>query len=118
MFKELDEYNWAEVFGEGENMAPIKPNRAPHDKITSTVGFSREDVETIFGLSEGENDGPPWVVYGQLKDKRFFVARGGCDYTGWDCQAGNSGDVASSLENIQRFGLESEERSRLGVELS
>lgn len=117
MFKQLDDYNWAEVFGERYSLGKPTPNRHPNDKITSNASFSREDVETIHGLVEGEHDGPSWVVYGQLTDKRYFVARGGCDYTGWDCQAGNSADVASSLEDIIRFGLDDDERSRLGVQL-
>src|SRR5580658_6461771 len=119
MLKELDDYNWAEVFGEGGggNCAPIKPERAPTDTKTPQVTFSREDVELIAGISEGENDERSWVVYGQLKDGRWFVARGRCDYTGWDCQAGNDGMVASSIEDLQRFCLDADERSRLGVEL-
>jgi hypothetical protein len=119
MFKELDNYDWAEVFGEGGggNCTPIIPNRRPGDTVTPNSTFSREDVEVIFGLSEGERDERSWVVYGQLKGGRFFVARGHCDYTGWDCQASNSGDVASSLGDIQRFGLDNDERSRFGIVL-
>lgn len=117
MFKELDDYNWAEVFGEGSSMSKISPNRPPHDDKTSTDTFSREDVALISGMVEGDNDGPPWVIYGQLKDGRWFVARGSCDYTGWDCQAGNSGDVASSLDDIIRFGLEPDERDRFVLTL-
>lgn len=119
MLKELNNYDWKEVFGEGDggNCFPIKPNRAPHDKATSLDTFSREDVAEICGLSEGENDERSWVVYGRLTDGRYFAARGNCDYTGWECQAGNSGDVASSLEDIVRFGLDKEERERFGIKL-
>ena len=115
----LDDYNWAEVFGEGTggNCTPITPNRAPGDKTTPTHTFSREDVVYIGGISEGENDGPDWVVWGRLKDDRWFVARGGCDYTGWDCQASNNGDVASSLEDILRYGLDESERARFEIVL-
>lgn len=119
MLKELDTYDWAEVFGEGGggNCEPIIPNRAPHDRKTPNTSFGREDVKKILGQVEGERDESSWVVYGQLKDGRFFVARGCCDYTGWDCQAGNSGDVASTRADIERFGLDLEERSRLGVKI-
>jgi hypothetical protein len=115
MLKELDSYDWAEVFGEGGNLAPIKPNRAPKDFTTLQGTFSREDVKLIKGQVDGENDGPDWVVYGQLNDGRWFVARGGCDYTGWDCQASNSGDVASTEKEIIQFGMTDEERERFGV---
>ena len=68
MLKELDSYDWEEVFGEGGgwNCTPITPNR-------------------------------------------WFVARGGCDYSGWGCQASNSGDVASRPANaiFPRLSIES-----------
>lgn len=119
MLKELDDYDWAEVFGEGNggNCSAIKPNRPPSDTQTSADTFSREDVKSIAGMSEGERDERSWVVYGQLKDGRWFVARGSCDYTGWDCRAGNSGDVASSKNDIERYGLDTQERGRLGIVL-
>jgi hypothetical protein len=119
MLDALNDYSWAEVFGEGSggNCTSISPNRAPHDKKTSTVTFSREDVKKIYGQVEGENDGPDWVVWGRLSDGRWFVARGGCDYTGWDCRAGNSGDVASTKNDIIRFGLTANERQRFNIVL-
>lgn len=119
MLKELDSYDWAEVFGEGGggNCTAIIPNRPPTDTKTPTATFSREDVTLILGQVEGENEGADWVVYGKLKDGRYFVARGGCDYTGWDCQAGNSGDVASTKKDIITFGLTEDERNRFGVKL-
>jgi hypothetical protein len=114
---ELDNHDWAEVFGEGcgYNCTTINPQPQPPGSSVSTSEFHRIDVERIIKLVEGENDGASWVVYGQLKDGRFFVARGGCDYTGWDCRADNSGDVALTQDAIERFGLSQEERERLGV---
>lgn len=118
MLKELDNYDWAEVFGEGGggNCTPIKPNIKPGDKTIADT-FSREDVKKVYGQVEGENDGADWIVWGKLKDGRWFMARGGCDYTGWDCSAGNSGDVASSKKDIIRFGMSDDERSRFGLKL-
>jgi len=114
MLAELDDYDWAEVFGEGSggNCTPIIPTRAPHDKTTSIATFSREDVKKLYGQSDGERDERDWICWGKLKDGRWFVARGGCDYTGWDCQASNSGDVASSKKDIIQFGLAESERGR------
>jgi hypothetical protein len=119
MFKELDTSDWGEVFGDetSGNCTKFTPNRSPDDKVTSQEPFSREDVELIEGLQEGENDGPDWIVWGRLKDGRWFVARGGCDYTGWDCQAGNSGDVASTRDDIIRFGMTPDERERFQVSI-
>jgi len=118
MLKELDDYDWAEVFGEGDGgncTAIIPPNHPCNPEGFNLGTFTREDVESISGMVEGENDGAEWVVYGQLKDGRWFVARGGCDYTGWDCQAGNSGDVAPTKALIEQFGLSENERSRFGL---
>jgi hypothetical protein len=119
MIEILDDYDWAEVFGEGDggNCTPIFPNRCPTDKITSIETFSRDDVTLIKGQSEGERDEQSWIVWGQLKDGRWFVARGSCDYTGWDCQASNSGDVASTEADIIRYGMEPDERERFGIML-
>ena len=118
MLKELDGYDWAEVFGEGNetggNCPPLVPNTPPDSKI-STKTFGREDVKKIWGQVEGENDERDWVVWGQLKDDRWFVARGGCDYTGWDCQASNSADVANTMSGIIRFGMTEDERERFKI---
>ena len=46
--------------------------------------FTRADVKRIIAVVDGESDGPDWVCVGKLQDGRFFVASGGCDYTGWD----------------------------------
>jgi hypothetical protein len=116
VLKELDTYDWEEVFGEGTggNCTPITPDA--HPGYTGSLStFSREDVTQILGQVEGEHDGAAWVVYGKLRDGRFFVARGDCDYTGWDCQAGNSGNVAESADDIVRFGLSESERARLNL---
>lgn len=119
MKSELDNYDWAEVFGEGDGgrCTPIIPSRPPFDNTTDIATFSREDVEEITAMQDGENDGPSWIIYGKLKDGRWFYAEGGCDYTGWDCQAGNSGAVAATREQIERFGLGDNERSRFGIVL-
>ncbi len=81
----LEDYNWAEVFGEGtggntdRHTDPCPPG--------STVDLncpSRTDVVEIIAAVNGDNDGPDWVGLFRLKDGRFLVASGGCDYTGWD----------------------------------
>lgn len=85
MLECLDAYDFAEVFGEGTggNCTPIIPKCAPFDKVSLST-FSREDVAEVKGQSEGEPDGISWIVWGVLKDSRFFLADGSCDYTGWD----------------------------------
>ena len=114
----LDNSDWAEVFGEGNggNCTPINPQPQPPSYTGSLATFGREDVVEIFDMEVGENDGPDWIIYGRLKDGRYFCARGGCDYTGWDCRASNSGDVAATREGLERFGLTSYERARFELE--
>lgn len=117
MIPELDDYDWAEVFGEGcgGNCTTIAPLVQPPGADVSNASFGREDVDFIIQKVDGENDGDSWVCYGLLKDGRYFAARGSCDYTGWDCRASNSGDVAATEEHIIRFGLGADERSRFGL---
>ena len=112
-------YDWAEVFGEGGggNCFPIIPDHPPGEPTCSLETFSREDVALIKGQCDGENDGDDWIVWGQLKDGRWFFASGGCDYTGWDCQASNRGDIAASEAGIVRFGMTDQERERFGLQL-
>ena len=49
--------------------------------------FTIEDVKKVLAIIEGENDGPDWHWILLLNDDRFIYLRGGCDYTGWDCQS-------------------------------
>lgn len=119
MIEQLNNYDWAEVFGEGTggNCTPINPQPALPSYNGSLATFSREDVAEIFQQEGGENDGDEWIIYGRLKDGRYFSARGGCDYTGWDCRASNSGCVAETRDDIIRFGLTDEDRRRFKIEL-
>ncbi len=50
-----------------------------------------------------------------LKDGRYLLATGSCDYTGWDCQGGNNLEVAHTLEDIIQYGLELGQKQRLGI---
>jgi len=80
--------DWLEVFafaGAEGGCNSGKPERAlPNDADTSIEPFSRLDVKRVIASAEGENDGPNWLVVGELHDGRFFAISAGCDYTGWD----------------------------------
>ncbi len=69
----------------------------------------------ILGISEGENDGPDWLLFGQLKDGRFFFLSAGCDYTGWDCQANGRSYVATERNLIESLVITAEERQRMAA---
>lgn len=95
----LQDYDWREVF-----------------RYAGQFGTS--DVEAILGLREGENDGANWLMYGQLKDGRYFYLSAGCDYTGWDCQASGWGDVKDTLEELIRMGMDDEGREVFGLKVA
>jgi hypothetical protein len=112
----LDDYDWAEVFGEGsggncDGTIQVVP---PGASVASS-GVSRAMVAEVIAAVNGENAGEQWVGLFRLNDGRFLVAEGGCDYTGWDCQAGNSLCVAGSLADAIKYGLNAEQQARLGV---
>lgn len=124
MLQELDGYDWYYAF---EYAGEVRPDAwystygspdlrraVPGDEVELTP-FGRDNVVELLGLSEGENDGPEWLAAGRLDDGRWFMLRAGCDYTGWDCQAGGMADVASSKEVLIKHALTKEEKERLGL---
>lgn len=50
------------------------------------------EILDIKMLVQGENDGKDWIwfviVRGDSYYDDYWLLRGGCDYTGWDCQSG------------------------------
>lgn len=83
MLAQLDTYDWEEAF---KYASPTECRDHPQSVIGKSVNtdpFTRDDVVKIFGMVEGENDGPEWIVFGRLRDGRYFCLRAGCDYTGW-----------------------------------
>lgn len=76
MLKELDNYDWEEVF------KYARPEICEGYTGTNKE-FDREDVEFIYSRVEGINDEENWSMIGKLKDSRVFYISAGCDYTGW-----------------------------------
>ncbi len=62
--------------------------------------FNYSDIEGLIAEIPGHNDEDDWFWIGKLKDGRFFGARGGCDYTGWDCQSHCDYWVGKSITEI------------------
>lgn len=95
-------YDWDQAFAaagieEGHISADIRPAREASVPLTP---FERRDIKTLVGYAEGENDGPNWLALGELWDGRWFFLSAGCDYTGWDCQAGGVVTVALSYDGL------------------
>ena len=117
MLPQLEEYDWSEAFGYCNPPGVVLPERNNDNPVSLRKNYSREDVETILYSSEGENDGLSWIMVGKLKDGRYFYLNAGCDYTGWDCQAGGFSEVAMNLDNLLRFGCDDDARNRFGITL-
>jgi hypothetical protein len=128
VFKELDDYDWAQVFGccgeeEGDCSSPTSDsctiyNHHLPEPVAGYTGsctkVTREDVAVILAMSDGENDGANWLGAFQLKDGRYLYVEGWCDYTGWDCQSSGSSWVADTFDRLWHFGLTENARDRLG----
>lgn len=111
----VTDYDWAQVFAD-ENAGNVSKavHKAPPESGVSDAEFTRADVAEIIAAVNGDNDGPDWLGLFRLKDGRVVVASGGCDYTGWDCQAGNSLIACASLADAIQYGLSPQEWERLG----
>lgn len=108
----LDTFDdWRYVFDFAER--EVYPTVADQD--ISRYGFKIWDVAEVYGRSPGFNDGPDWLVYGKLKDGRYFHLHAGCDYTGWECQSGGYCYVSLDLDSLIQFAMNDEHRDRLGL---
>jgi len=77
--------------------------------------FSVDDIKTIIKSDEGYNDGDSWVIVVELNSGNFGYLTAWCDYTGWDCQGGGDSYIGDTLEEVQRWGMDSRSRRRLGM---
>lgn len=122
MIELLDDMDWRHAFeyageeGKFGSYGTPQVDSVPGAQV-DTSNFTREDVLVLYAADEGENDGPPWICYGLLKDGRYFYLEAGCDYTGWDCRAGGSATIGESKEQIERYAMTDRDRERLGVVL-
>lgn len=97
----MDDYDWREAFGctgdtDGEyNSADVRPANPTSD--VSLAPFGRKDVARVFAMREGANDGPNWLCYGRLKDKRY------CAF------------VSNDKVELLQLGMTASERQELGL---
>lgn len=109
----LESYDWEEVFGEGGG------GNCTQD-VDSLDGTDcgvclRAGVYKIIASVNGMNDEEEWIGVFLMRDGRYLAASGSCDYTGWDCRAGNTLTVASSLASLITSGLTPGQCRRLGI---
>lgn len=94
-----EDYNWCAAFAYA---------RRSGNPITREVkDFAIEDVVEVLACADGENEGPDWVGL-------FAFLKAGCDYTGWDCQAGGAGEWTTDRDSLVAC-IPDEDRERLGL---
>ena len=103
------DYDWREAFEYGTKVEPVEGWEGSLDAVRL------DDVEEVIAASVGENDGADWVCVVRLRDRRFAFLSAGCDYTGWDCQAGGRVWVHGDLDALVQFGCTREARERMGL---
>jgi hypothetical protein len=117
MLAELGTYDWQQAFGYAGEPGTYATGgtrvEAVHGSSVSAATFTREDVAEILCLIDGENDGAEWVGVFRLRDGRYASLMAGCDYTGWDCQAGGNAFVAERMSEIATLGLTDDQRRRI-----
>jgi hypothetical protein len=69
-FPDVDGYDFGQAWGLAEG------------------GPEGKEIKNVAMLQQGENDGPNWVWAVFFDEDDIWILSGGCDYTGWDCQAG------------------------------
>jgi hypothetical protein len=123
MLVKLDNYDWESAFGEGPaeigrrkiiSRHTIEYSEASKGKIK---GILRDDVSKILYMQDGENDKKDWIGIFELKDGRLISVESGCDYTGWDCQAGGTVTVSYNLKDLIQYGVSENARKRFGIVL-
>jgi len=56
-----------------------------------------------------QNENGKWLPY---EETLYAVLQGGCDYSGWDCQAGGRVRVGHFLDDVINYGMSEEERKQ------
>lgn len=83
---------------------------------TGSVEFNGwGEIDTVIASDDGCNDGPNWIALFQLHDGRYLFLSAGCDYTGWDCQAGGTIKICRNYNDMIRYGLGDDDRKRLDL---
>jgi hypothetical protein len=79
--------------------------------------FRLQDVAEVIAAVDGANDEDNWTAVVRLHNGLYGYVTAGCDYTGWDCQAGGHGDTRPTLDAVLRELCTDDDRQRLSREL-
>lgn len=87
---------WEGYWEFGERLDVAFPGQEGHDFASAAnyndSGPLADESLSITGLwcaHRGYNDGDDWVWIVDLSDGSQWWMKGGCDFTGWDCQSNN-----------------------------
>lgn len=115
-----DDFDWIAAFEyAGPTLNKYGANGSPKVQAVGPCDvspFTPNDVVEVYKMAEGENDGPSWIMWGQLNDGRHFFLEAGCDYTGWDCQAGGTAYVSTDRNRLVATAMDADARRRFGLE--
>jgi hypothetical protein len=64
------------------------------------ANLDADQVQHLLACVPGEADGPKWYWIYLLKNGHFGFMWGGCDYSGWDCQAEAEAKELPTLDAI------------------
>jgi len=67
--------------------------------------FTFQDVGEIIIAEEGENDERDWKLIVRLKSGKWGWLSAGCDYSGWDCQAGGDSGIVDTIDEANPSGI-------------
>lgn len=108
-------YDWDSVFAFAGDPKGDRGN-ANGSQAHPVQGLDREPmrihrahVTKIHAQYEGENDGASWEMLFSFTtpagEDLYGYVTAGCDYTGWDCQAGGSAFFGETLAEVLIFGV-------------
>lgn len=87
---------WRSCFESGERLSTKFPGQDAHSFV-SAIEYNNDGplkpglkIKDLKMLKQGYNDGGDWIWRIDLSDGETWWMTGWCDYTGWDCQSGNS----------------------------
>jgi hypothetical protein len=87
---------WRNCYEDGENLDTKFPGQDAHNFVYA-IHYNNEGplkpglkIIDLQMLKQGGNDESDWIWKVALSDNETWWMTGWCDYTGWDCQSGNS----------------------------
>ena len=96
-------YSWVPEYGVPNIQRPLLVEADIAD-----AGSFPETIQSHLWIRPGQKEGDDWKAIGQLTNGAYFFYRGGCDYTGFDCQGGMDLWVTYNWQNLLDYVLDEE----------